>query len=212
MSERLQAYTAAGLLQATLTENARLVELLGTQPSLQVMSGVMSPLDGGTPERHGPAAYDVDDLLLVVAPEDISAPVHAAWNPVVLTSSPYRIEAELPTLPGFDPGRALARPSGPFVLVGRVRVGLADVPDGGADEHAFAWVNRYAVEQVEAGIELFFFFPGAEERLTLGDTPAPPLAVQEAAPADPTPDSTTDPAAPPRDPREALTETGSAAV
>jgi hypothetical protein len=171
MSDRFQAYTAAGLLQATLYEDARLADLIGHQSSLAVMAGVIAPLDGGTPERHGPASYDVDDLLLVVAPEDISAPVHAAWNPVVLISQPYRIVAELPTLPGFDPGRALARPSGPFVLVGRVQVGLAAAPEGGAQEHAFAWVNRYAVEKVEAAIELFFFFPGAEETLSLSDAP-----------------------------------------
>lgn len=224
MSDRLKAYTAAGLLQATLHDEARLVELLGSRPSLQVVSGVMSPLDGGTPERHGPAGYDVDDLLVVVAPDDVSAPVHAAWNPVVLTSPPYRIEAELPTLPGFDPARALARPSGPFVLLGRVRVGLADVAEGGTDEHAFAWVNRYAVEQVEAGIELFFFFPGAEERLTLSDTPVQrhaALAAPTGSPAEPrlTTDTAPPPGAPPHpdaapqpDGPVALTGTGPATV
>jgi hypothetical protein len=175
----------------------------------------MSPLDGGTPERHGPAAYDIDDLLLVVAPEGVSAPVHAAWNPVVLTSPPYRIDAELPTLPGFDPGRALARPSGPFVLVGRVRVGLVDDPDGGHQEHAFAWINRYTVEQVEADIELFFFFPGAEEKRRLSDEPTRTSGSPEAATLDPAvtvdePAAAVDPAASVANPSVPRAETGSA--
>jgi hypothetical protein len=74
---------------------------------------------------------------------------------------PYAVEAELPTLPGFDPGRSLIRPSGEFTLLGRVRVMLSGAEDGPADEHDFAWVNRYAVEEVRADIELGQYFPGA---------------------------------------------------
>jgi hypothetical protein len=163
MSVELQAYTSAGLLRASLPTDERLADLIGTLDSLHAESGVLMPLDGSPPARHGALDFDADDLIVVVAPEDISAPVHAAWNPVVLTASPYIIEAELPMMPGFDPGRALARPSGPFVLVGRVKVGLSDDPSGGRQEHDFCWVNRYAVERVAAQIELVFFFPGAQE-------------------------------------------------
>jgi hypothetical protein len=65
-------------------------------------------------------------------------------------------------LPGFDPARAIARPSGSFVLLGRLTVELREQgPSERADEHDFAYVNRYAVDAVESDISLAFFFPGA---------------------------------------------------
>ena len=65
-------------------------------------------------------------------------------------------------MPGFDPARALARPTGTFVLLDHVKLSLVVEPDGGSIEHELAWVNRYVVERVESDLELGFFFPGAE--------------------------------------------------
>jgi hypothetical protein len=71
-------------------------------------------------------------------------------------------------LPGFDPARALARPTGSFVLLGDVRIGLGGRPDDGVDVHPLAWVNRYTVDRIESDLELGFFFPGAESTVVHG--------------------------------------------
>ena len=89
------------------------------------------------------------------------APVHASWHELALAIGPYLVEGLLPTLRGLDPGRALARPGGTFVLLGSARVSLAVDPAAGGVEHPFAWVNRDTVESVEADLDLGVFFPGA---------------------------------------------------
>ena len=66
----------------------------------------------------------------------------------------------MPTLPGFDPGRALARPTGEFVLLRTSGVGPRR--PGRRRHPAAALVNRYAVDRVAADLMLGFFFPGAE--------------------------------------------------
>jgi hypothetical protein len=104
---------------------------------------------------------NVDEVLFAVADDAPDAPVHAAWHHVVLESGPYTIEGDLATLPGFDPGRSLARPSGEFVLLRDVRLSLRDRPDAGVSVGDHALVNRYAVEQIKADLMLGFFFPGA---------------------------------------------------
>ena len=78
-------------------------------------------------------------------------------------------------MPGFDPARALARPTGSFVLLDHVTLSLAATPDGGSIEHGLAWVNRYVVERVESDLELGFFFPGAES-VIVQDTYTPAAA------------------------------------
>ena len=69
--------------------------------------------------------------------------------------------SELPTLPGFDPGRALARPSGRFVLLREVTIRLRDDPERVIAIHGRLLVNRYDVEAVSAELMLGFYFPGA---------------------------------------------------
>ncbi len=65
-----------------------------------------------------------DDVLIVVGDDDPSVPVHAQWHDIRLEVGPYTLEGEMPTLPGFDPGRALTRPTGEFVLLRDVSIGL----------------------------------------------------------------------------------------
>jgi hypothetical protein len=71
-------------------------------------------------------------------------------------------------MPGFDPGRALARPTGEFVLLRDVRIALGRDVDGPAVAQAAAVVNRYVVDRVTADLMLGFFFPGAEMVVTGG--------------------------------------------
>jgi hypothetical protein len=92
-------------------------------------------------------------------------------------------------MPGFDPGRALTRPTGEFVLLRDVRLELIDRPDVGSVAMPHGFVNRYTVERVEADLMLGFFFPGAE--VDESRLPGPPLGAEppdatsgDAAPAD----------------------------
>ncbi|MGZ8502146.1 MAG: hypothetical protein ACXWW6_04760, partial [Candidatus Limnocylindrales bacterium] len=89
--------------------------------------------------------------------------------------------------------RALARPTGEFVLLDHVRLSLASAPDGGSIEHPLAWVNRYVVESVESDLELGFFFPGAESHI-VQDTYTPGAAVPLAPTATATTPATAEPA------------------
>ena len=167
-------------------------------------SGHLAPLDGSSPvaDPPGGVVISTDDLFVVVAPADTPIPVHPAWHDVILVCGPYRVTGRMPTMPGFDPARALARPTGSFVLLDHVTLALAAVPDGGSIEHGLGWVNRYVVERVESDLELGFFFPGAEsvivqDTYTPGGGIDPATKAQPAAqpPAEPTPATEPSPAA-----------------
>ena len=71
------------------------------------------------------------------------------------------MEGELPTLPGFDPGRALTRPSGEFLLIRDIRLSVRARPEAGVAIGDHALVNRYTVDRIRADLQLGFFFPGA---------------------------------------------------
>ena len=129
--------------------------------------GTRSPAE---PLRSGPGSTSSRTSSWSCAPRTRICPIHASWHPVELDVGPYRLTGELPTLPGFDPGRALSRPGGPFVLLRDVRLDLVGHPEGGSVERRHAFVNRYAVERVAADIELGFYFPGATF-LTAGGRP-----------------------------------------
>jgi hypothetical protein len=164
----LRAYTAEGLLTGSIASRDRLGDLLSAEGSLAVDQAAISPFEGATVRADGRFAVDVDDLMVVVATPDTVTPVHASWHIVELDLGPYHVHAELPSMPGFDPARALARPSGAFVLVGRVLVTVRSATRMPRPlEHAFVWVNRYAVDRVASDIELGFFFPGAASTLVV---------------------------------------------
>jgi hypothetical protein len=124
------------------------------------------------------------------------------------------VVGEMPTMPGFDPGRALARPTGEFVFLRDARICLADQPDAGEATAPRLLVNRYTVDRVKADLMLGFFFPGAEMVLTgaaaaqpaqaaatsvqptTTDAVAPaPSAPAPSAPPEPTPPAETAPPA-----------------
>ncbi len=173
----LQAYTAEGILRGSVLPEGRLGDLLETLDSITVDAAVVTPLDDRPDVREPRAEIVIDDLLVVVAPPSTPAPVHATWHELVLAVGPYLVEGLLPTLPGFDPGRALARPGGTFVLLGSARVSLAGDPAAGTAHHPFAWVNRYTVESVQADLDLGVFFPGARSVVDrAGSRPTVPSA------------------------------------
>ncbi len=161
MSIGLDGYTMSGLLHAAFDAAGRLSDALESETTLRLVSGRLVSLDAGVAEDVSGMALPVDDLCLVVAAPETAIPGHLAWHDLVLTAGPWHIEGAMPTMPGFDPGRALARPQGPFVLLRDVRIGLDGQP-GAEDTVPYGWVNRYVVDRVEADIDLGFFFPGAE--------------------------------------------------
>lgn len=159
MTVPIEAYTGAGVLTGLVAGPGRLRDVLETLDTVHISACRSLGLDG---RRMGPteAELPTDDLLLVV-PDEAEVPVHATWHDVRLEVGPYLVVGRLPTQPGFDPGRALARPSGTFVLLRDVELRAAADPDRELAEHGALLVNRYTVDAVAAELMLGFFFPGA---------------------------------------------------
>jgi len=118
------------------------------------------PNDGTPPAHHGAVSIPADDILVVVLPEP-ELKVHANWYPLMVDCGPYRVAGRFETQPGFDPDRALTRPSGGFVPLREVVVELRTQADAGAAERAYVQVNRFAVERVVSPLSLALYFPGA---------------------------------------------------
>lgn len=202
MPIRFEAYTTDGVRRGIATGDARLGDIIELEREIEVTEGHLAPLDGSVPVADPPrgVTLSTDDLYVVVAPPDTPTLTHPAWHDVILVCGPYLVTGRMPTMPGFDPARALARPTGSFVLLDHVKLSLVAEPDGGSIEHDLAWVNRYVVERVESDLELGFFFPGAVS-VIVQDTYTPgaaldPAATKPAAEAAPaaTPSATSEPA------------------
>jgi hypothetical protein len=161
MPIRVDAYTAGGIASGLLTRAGHVRQVLDTSPSLILERVSWRSFDAPAARPAGEVSIPIDDVLIAVADDEPMIPVHAAWHAIRLEVGPYLVEGELPTLPGFDPGRALTRPTGEFVLLRDVRVGLLDDPAAPGLAGSHALVNRYGVERVDADIMLGFFFPGA---------------------------------------------------
>ncbi len=179
MPVHVDAYLAGGIASGTVDRAGHLRDMLETGTELSLGGTSWQPLDGASPQAAGDMSVAVDDVLIAVSDDDPFLSMHAAWHGISLVVGPYLVAGELPTLPGFDPGRALTRPSGEFVMLRDVRLGLV------GDDHetvmlAHALVNRYAVDRVSADIMLGFFFPGAAldatETTRSASRPAPSAA------------------------------------
>jgi hypothetical protein len=181
MPIRVEAYTMGGIVTGVITRPGHLREILEASSQLDVTEASSAPLDG-SPADTSEQRIPVDDLVAAVADEGHPAPVHAAWHPIRLESGPWVVEGDLPTLPGFDPDRALTRPTGTFVFLRDARISLLDHPELGENAHESVLVNRYSVDRVDADLMLAFFFPGAHLE---GPPPAPaaPAARSGADPA-----------------------------
>ena len=173
MPIRVAIYTTGGKATGVDARTGHLREILETTGRSMLGRVRWQPLDAAVDGPAGDLAIAIDDVLIAIADDDAFLPVHASWHAVRLEVGPWVVEGDMPTLPGYDPGRALTRPSGEFVLLGDVRVGRLG---GGEPQPAArqALINRYAVERVEADIMLGFFFPGA----ALGAAEEPETAVQ----------------------------------
>lgn len=165
--QQVEAFVAEGVVSGSVTIDDGMRGGLDPAPPVEVDRATWYPIAGGAAERRARFQLESDDLLvLCTTSEDL--PIHASWHSVALDLGPYRVSGELPTLPGFDPGRALARPGGMFLLLRDVRVELTGHPESGSVERPHAFVNRYAVERVAADIDLGYFFPGARFLTTSG--------------------------------------------
>ena len=161
MTIRVEVYTSGGMASGTLPGSVSLRDVLSTGDRIQLDGTSWQGLDETVPRQAGTLVLAIDDILFAVADEAPEVRIHAAWHHVLLDSGPYSLEGELATLPGFDPGRSLARPSGEFVLLREIRLSLQGRPEAGVSTGDHALVNRYAVEQIRADLELGFIFPGA---------------------------------------------------
>ncbi len=162
MAIRVQVYTADAVFSGTVARIGPLRDALEIDERVTIERTTIMPLDGGPQRPAGEVALAIDDALIAVGDDDALGPVHAVWHSVRLEAGPYLVEGELPTLPGFDPGRALTRATGTYVLLRDVAIRLAANPDGGEARHGKAFVNRYGVDRVSADLMLGFLFPGAE--------------------------------------------------
>ncbi len=167
MAIPIEAYTGEGVLTGVVDAPGRLRDVLETFGEVRVAPYHGLGLDGRREEAA--AAILRSDALLLVVPDETEVPVHATWHDVSLDIGPYHITGQLPTLPGFDPGRALARPTGTFVLLREATVRLREDHDIVIALHGRILVNRYDVEAVSAALMLGFFFPGAHLEV-LGDS------------------------------------------
>ncbi len=177
MAHRVDAWTASGIAAGWLagTEHPRTVLETGGELALERVT--WQPLPGLVATPLDRVTLAVDDVLVAIDDDDVALPVHASWHVVALEVGPYLVTGELPTMPGFDPGRALTRPTGEFVLLRDVRLGIRDRPELGTVEAGHGLVNRYGVERVEADLMLGFYFPGAElPDLEPAVAPAPAVA------------------------------------
>ncbi len=159
---RVDVYISTGRASGQLedTPDRDLRELLATEAQLLLVEATWQGL-GDSPRPAATLSFAVDDIVFALAADELHAPVRAAWHHVVLHAGPYVLEGDLATMPGFDPGRSLARPSGDFVLLRDVRVALVERPDSAIAVGDHALVNRYLVEGIQADLMLAFFFPGA---------------------------------------------------
>lgn len=162
MPIHVDAYTAEGLASGVLARAGYLRDALDATGDLPLERVSWHGIDADRPRHAGALTIPVDEVLVAVADDDPSIPVHASWHAIRLEVGPYLIEGEMPTLPGYDPGRALTRPSGEFVLLRNVRLARRETPELGVPLGHHALINRYGVERVDADIMLGFYFPGAE--------------------------------------------------
>ena len=160
MPIRVDAYTVGGMASGFVASAGHIRDILETTGRLDLADVRWRPLDAPADGPAGDLTIAIDDVLIAVADDDSAIPVHASWHAIRLEVGPYIVEGDMPTLPGYDPGRALTRPSGEFVMLRDVRLGRpGGAPPVPIGQHGL--INRYAVERVEADIMLGFFFPGA---------------------------------------------------
>jgi hypothetical protein len=161
MAIRVDAYTSGGMASGTLARPGALREALEDGESLRLDGAAWQGLNDPSAEAAGSIAIPSDDILVAVGDDDPGVPVHSSWHHIHLEAGPYTVEGDMATMPGFDPGRALTRPSGEFLMLRDIRLSVRERPEAGVAIGDHALINRYAVERIRADLMLGFFFPGA---------------------------------------------------
>ena len=175
MPLHVEIYAAGGIGIGVVARSGHLRDALDAGGSLLLERVTWHPLDDASPRDMGELVIPPDDIHLATNEEAEDFPVHAQWHDIRLEVGPYRVSGQMPTMPGFDPGRALARPTGEFVQLRDVVIGLVGEAEGAGLSRTMALVNRYMVDRVEADLMLGFFFPGATMISTAGSTTSPPV-------------------------------------
>ena len=161
MTIRVDAYTADGMARGVLSCAGHLREALDAVDEVLLERATWQGAQDPEPRAIDTARLAVDDIVVAATDGDPTIPVHAVWHPVHLEVGAYVIDGELPTMPGFDPGRALSRPTGSFVVLRDVRMRRRGRSSWAPLAVSEALVNCYVVELVEAELPLEFLFPGA---------------------------------------------------
>jgi hypothetical protein len=182
MPLQVEIYAAGGIGIGVVAHSGHLRDALDAGADLALQRAIWHPLDDASPRDVGELIIPPDDIHLATSEDAEDFPVHAQWHDILLDVGPYRVSGQMPTMPGFDPGRALARPTGEFVQLRDVSIGLVGEADGTGLNRTMALVNRYMVDRVEADLMLGFFFPGATMVSTSGSESVPPVAPAPAAP------------------------------
>jgi hypothetical protein len=180
---KVEIFTPTGVVSGSTARGTVTSDAKGAPAPLPVDASRWYPLDGTAPLHRGSITVTSEEILVVIlAPPPFT--IHAGWYPIELDLGPYHLEGRLPTAPGFDPARALARPTGAYVALRDVSISLTGRSDAGIAERAYAHVNRYAVERIASGLMLGFFFPGATlDPLSERGPALPPVIAGSPSPA-----------------------------
>ena len=162
MSIRVDVFVASGSASGVLARVGPLRDVLEAGGDLHLEHTMWCATGETIAHPAGEIAVPVDDVLVAIGDDDPAIPVHASWHAIRLEMGPYIVEGELPTLPGYDPGRALTRPNGEFLVLRDLRLGWLGGTVGVNPIGHVGLINRYAVECVTADLMLGFYFPGAE--------------------------------------------------
>ncbi|HEY2917307.1 MAG TPA: hypothetical protein VGI98_08875 [Candidatus Limnocylindrales bacterium] len=179
---QVEIFTPTGVVSGTTARSTVGSDARGAAAPMPVDASRWYPLDGSEPQRRGSITVAPDEILVVVL-ADPAFTIHASWYPIELSVGPYHLDARLPVAPGFDPARALARPTGAFVTLRDVSVSLLGRSDAGVAERGHAHVNRYAVDHIRSDLMLGFFFPGASLEPLPDQGAMPQVMAMRAAPA-----------------------------
>ena len=162
MAIRVDVYTNGGMASGILARTCTLREALSADDASRSTRASGRASSDRRPVPPARSTSPIDDILFAIADDEPEPPVHAAWHHVLLDSGPYTLEGELATMPGFDPGRSLARPTGEFVLLRDVRLSLRGQPEAGRlGRRSRARQSLCASRAIRADLMLGFFFPGA---------------------------------------------------
>lgn len=180
MPIQVDVFIPGGMASGQVARGGHLRDVLESGGQLALEHASWQPTTESKPRSVGALTILIDDILVAFGDDEPTLPVHASWHAIRLEMGPYVVEGELPTLPGYDPGRALTRPNGEFLLLRDVRLGWLGGAVGTSPVGHVAHVNRYGVERVTADLMLGFYFPGAALGASDGhgaEAPTQPVAV-----------------------------------